>query len=100
MGIKKTNAEFDAEFEVRWKSTKKVYTKKVIGLRIFVHRIERWKIHNSYTVMIITFFVGTFYNFINGFEISVNSAFFDISKSLEFFCGSYLHFFANLETKG
>jgi hypothetical protein len=35
------NAEFDAEFESVEKVAKKVYTKKVIGLRTFVHSTER-----------------------------------------------------------
>ncbi len=39
IGIK--NAEFDAEFESVEKVPKKVYTKKVIGLRTFVHSSER-----------------------------------------------------------
>jgi hypothetical protein len=32
MSIKKTNAIFDAKFEIRWKSAKKVYTKKAVPI--------------------------------------------------------------------
>jgi hypothetical protein len=39
MGIK--NAEFDADFESVEKSSKKVYTKKVRGLRTFAHSSNR-----------------------------------------------------------
>jgi hypothetical protein len=35
------NAEFDAEFESVEKVAKKVYRKKVIELRTFVHSTER-----------------------------------------------------------
>jgi hypothetical protein len=42
MGIK--TPEFDTEIEsVEKVGSKKVYTKKVIGLRTFVHSTERWK---------------------------------------------------------
>ncbi len=37
------------------KSSNKVCPKIVRGLRIFVHSRKRWKVHNFYTFMLITF---------------------------------------------
>ena len=41
MGIKKHRIW--CRLRIRWKSIKKVFTKKVRGLRIFVHSTKRWK---------------------------------------------------------
>ena len=79
-------------FRIRWKNIKKVNTKKVRGLRTFVHRTKRWKIHNIYTFMPINFF--------NGFVISIEFRVFwypyqNVVRKIN--VGSYYHFLPNLK---
>ncbi len=59
-------------FWISWKSSKKSYTKKVRGLRTFVHSKKR----DFCTLILIIFFVGTFYTFFNKFEISLKFYYF------------------------
>ncbi len=63
MGIKKRRIW--CRFRIRWKSSKKVYTKKVIGRRTFLHStgLKGWKVHNFYTFMLITFLCELFLTF-------------------------------------
>ncbi len=55
MGIQKCRIRCRAR--IRGKNSKKVYMKKIMGLRTFVHSRYRTvkKVHNSYTSMLITF---------------------------------------------
>ncbi len=75
---------------IHWKTSKEIYMKKVIGLRTFVHStvLKGEKVHNSYTFTLITFFVGIFYNFFIGFEMT------PISKLVgKNFCGHISTFY-------
>ncbi len=53
------------------KSIKKVYMKKVKGLRTFDTVLKDEKVHNWYTFMLITFLHQFGYTIFNGFEISI-----------------------------
>ncbi len=86
---------------IRWKSSKKVYTKKVMGLRIFVHSTERWK-----STWFLHFFANNFFcwNFFKTFSTdsksASNSSFFDRLLKISWekkFCGHL--FFANSEAE-
>ncbi len=74
MGIKKRRIR--CQVRIRWKSSKKVYTKKVIGLRTFVRSIERWKSTTFLHFHANNFFVGFFTTFSKDSKSASNSAFF------------------------
>ncbi len=82
------------------KINKRVYTKKVRGQKTFVHSIIKVKnVHNFCTFMLNNYFVGTFYTFFNGFEISIKFGVFwyPYRNVVNFFCVGILSLFTNSE---
>ncbi len=57
--------------QIHWKSSKTVYTKKVIELKTFVLVLKGEKVSNSITFMLFLFSSELFYNFFNRFKIGI-----------------------------
>jgi hypothetical protein len=95
------NAEFHADFKSAEKSFEKMNPKKVISKNLT--EICTFSLLHMFVklVLIVTFFGAFCCNFFNGFEISVNFAFFDIFFNFlqKNILGVILALFANFEAK-